>query len=219
VARLHGLDPERVILARQSSAAIAAGAFHNDVVAVANGPVLFAHELGFADAAALYAALRARMAVEIIEVPASAVSLEDAIASYLFNAQLVDLPTGGMALILPTEARDNPRVWGWLEHLLATNGPIRALHALELRQSMANGGGPACLRLRVVADPATVDPRFLVDPARLDLIGDVVERHWPQRIAPADLALPELWQDVRAARRALLAALDLGELESAELWS
>jgi succinylarginine dihydrolase len=102
--------------------------------------------------------------------------------------------------------------------LLATNGPIRALHALELRQSMANGGGPACLRLRVVADPAAVDPRFLVDAARLDLIGEVVERHWPQRIAPADLALPELWQEVGAARRALLTALGLGELESAELW-
>ena len=219
VARLHGLDPERVILARQSSAAIAAGAFHNDVVAVANGPVLFAHEQAFADAAALYAELRARLAVEIIEVPASAVSLADAISSYLFNAQLVDLPDGGMALILPGEARDNPRVWGWLEQLLATNGPIRALHPVALRQSMANGGGPACLRLRVVADPATVDPRFMVDSARLDLIGEVVERHWPLRIAPADMALPELAHAIRAARRALLAALDLGELETAELWS
>ena len=224
VARLHGLDPERVVLARQSAAAIAAGAFHNDVVAVANGPVLFAHEQAFADSAALYAALRARMAVQIIEVPASAVSLQDAITSYLFNAQLVDLPGaqptgGGMALILPTEARDNPRVWGWLEQLLATNGPIRALHPVALRQSMANGGGPACLRLRVVADPATIDPRFMVDPARLDLIGDIVERHWPQCITPADLALPELWHDVRAARRALLDALHLGELETAELWA
>lgn len=219
VARLHGLDPARVVLARQSGAAIAAGAFHNDVVAVAHGPVLFAHEQAFADPAMLYADLRARMPVQIIEVPASAVSLDDAIASYLFNAQLVDLATGGMALILPGEARDNPRVWGWLEQLVASNGPIRALHPVALRQSMANGGGPACLRLRVVADPATVDPRFMVSPARLDLIGEVVERHWPDRIAPADLALPELAQAVRAARHALLAVLDLGELESAELWA
>jgi len=219
VARLHGLAPDRVILARQSSAAIAAGAFHNDVVAVANGPVLFAHEQAFADPATLYAALRAKMNVDIIEVPASAVSLDDAIASYLFNAQLVDLPEDGMALILPTEARENRRVWAWLEQLLATNGPVRALYPVALRQSMANGGGPACLRLRVVADPATVDPRFLVDAARLDLIGEIVERHWPRRIAPGDLASPDLWQAVQAARRALLAALDLGELEWAELWA
>ena len=219
VARLHRLNPERVILARQSSAAIAAGAFHNDVVAVANGTVLFAHEQAFADPAALYAALRAQMKMDIVEVPASTVSLEDAITSYLFNAQLVDLPEGGMALILPTEARENPRVWSWLEQLLATNGPIRALYPVALRQSMANGGGPACLRLRVVADPATVDSRFLVNAARLDLIAGIVERHWPQRIAPGDVALPALWQDVQAARRALLVALDLGELEGAELWA
>jgi len=180
---------------------------------------LFAHEQAFADPAALYAALRAAMNVDIIEVPASAVSLEDAISSYLFNAQLVDLPEGGMALIVPTEARDNPRVWSWLEQLVATNGPIRGLHPVALRQSMANGGGPACLRLRIVADPRAVDPRFMVDAARLDLIGEIVERHWPQRIAPADLALPALWQEVQAARGALLAALDLGELERAELWA
>jgi succinylarginine dihydrolase len=36
VARRHGLDPARTIFARQSAEAIAAGAFHNDVVAVAN---------------------------------------------------------------------------------------------------------------------------------------------------------------------------------------
>jgi succinylarginine dihydrolase len=219
VARLHALNPARVILARQSSAAIAAGAFHNDVVAVANGPVLFTHEQAFADPALLYAALRERMNVEIIEVPASAVSLADAIASYLFNAQLVDGPGGGMALILPTEVCDNSRVWNWLQRLVATNGPIRALHPMELRQSMANGGGPACLRLRVVADPVTVDQRFMVDPARLDLIAEIIERYWPHLIAPADLALPDLWQDVRAARRALLIALELGELETAELWT
>ncbi len=219
VARLHGLDQARVVLARQSGAAIAAGAFHNDVVAVAHGPVLFAHEQAFADPAVLYAALRARLPVEIIEVPAAAVSLADAIASYLFNAQLVDRPGGGMALILPGEARDNPRVWSWLEQLVATNGPIRALHPVALRQSMANGGGPACLRLRVVADPATIDPRFLVDSARLDLIGEIVERQWPRRVAPADLALPEVRRDMRFARLALLTALGLGELESAERWA
>jgi succinylarginine dihydrolase len=220
VARLHGLAPDRLVLARQSSEAIAAGAFHNDVVAVAHGNVLFAHEQAFADPAALYAALRARLPeVDFIEVPASAVSLEDAITSYLFNAQLVSLPGGGMALILPTEARDNPRVWDWLQHLIAANGPIRELYPVELRQSMANGGGPACLRLRVVADPATIDPRFLVNAARLDRIGDVVQRHWPQRIDPADLAQPDMWQTVRAARAALLAVLDLTELETAEAWA
>ncbi|MCB2080002.1 MAG: N-succinylarginine dihydrolase [Novosphingobium sp.] len=213
VARLHRLDPERAIFAEQSPEAIAAGAFHNDVVAVANETVLFAHEQAFADAEALYEALRAKVAgFELIEVPASAVSLEDAVASYLFNAQLVTLPEGGMSLVLPSESRDNPRVWSWLQDLAASNGPIRSLMPVDLRQSMANGGGPACLRLRVVADPATIDPRFLVDHARLDAIEAVVASQWPEEIAPDDLNVPELWSAVRRARVALLETLGLADL-------
>src|SRR3546814_20278250 len=110
--------------------------------------------------------------VELVEVPASAVRLADAIQSCLFNAQLVTLPGGdGMGLVLPAEARETPAVWRWLEGMIAGNGPIRRLLPVDVRQSMANGGGPACLRLRVVADPARVDPRFLADAARLDRIG------------------------------------------------
>jgi succinylarginine dihydrolase len=158
-------------------------------VAVANEQLLFTHEQAFADKDAFYADLRAALpCVDIIEVPASAVSLSDAIKSYLFNAQLVTLPDGGMALILPTEARDTPSVWTWLEQMIASNGPIRQLVPVDVRQSMANGGGPACLRLRVVADPADIDPRFLVDEAELDGIATIVSQYWPESIAPQDLS-------------------------------
>ena len=213
IARLHGLDPKRTLFVAQSEAAIAAGAFHNDVVAVANETVLFAHEQAFEDRPGFYAELKRLLPeLEIIEVPASVVSLEDAIKSYLFNAQLVTLPEGGMALILPEEARETPSVWAWLEAMVAGNGPIRDLRVVDVRQSMANGGGPACLRLRVVADPTTVDPRFLVDEAKLDRIAAVIERHWPEQTAPADLVEPELWDRIEAARRALYDTLDLAGL-------
>ena len=189
VARLHHLDPAKTLFVMQSEEAIAAGAFHNDVVAVANEHVLFTHEQAFAGKTPFYDALRAALPqVEIIEVPASAVSLGDAIRSYLFNAQLVSLPDGGMALVLPTEARDTPAVWSWLEQMVAGNGPIRRLVPADVRQSMANGGGPACLRLRVVADPANIDPRFLADEAKLDGIARIVRDYWPEEIAPGDLA-------------------------------
>ena len=189
---------------------IAAGAFHNDVVAVANGRVLFAHEQAFADRDGFYADLRRLLPeVEIVEVPAARVSLEDAIASYLFNAQLVTLPSGEMALVLPGEARATLSVWQWLEDHVAGNGPIRRLEVVDVRESMANGGGPACLRLRVVADPATVDPRFLVDHARLDRIAAVVGEYWPETIAPGDIADPALIAAIEAARAALLDVLDL----------
>ena len=213
VARIHGLDPERAMFVCQSEEAIAAGAFHNDVVAVANENLLFAHEQAFADRAGFYAELKRRVPeVEIFEVPAAAVSLEDAIRSYLFNAQLVTLPQGGMALILPEEACETPSVWRWLEEMVAGNGPIRRLFVVDVRQSMANGGGPACLRLRVVADPATVDPRFLADEAKLDRVAAVIEAEWPDEIAPDDLLQPGLWSRMERARAALLDDLDLAEL-------
>ena len=211
IARKHGVS--RALFVQQSEEAIAAGAFHNDVVAVANERVLFAHELAFANKDSFYRDLRALLPqVEIVEVPAAAVSLSDAIQSYLFNAQLVTLPDGGMALILPTEAQDNVRVWSWLSEMVAGNGPIRRLIPVDVRQSMANGGGPACLRLRVVCDPATVDPRFLVDEDTLDRIGEIVSTHWPEAIDPGQLSDPDLWHRIGAARAVLLLALDLGEI-------
>ena len=194
---------------RQSDAAIAAGAFHNDVVAVANERVLLSHEHAFEDRAGFYAELRALLpAVEIVEVPAAEVSLADAIASYLFNAQLVTAGDGAQTLVLPGEARANAAVWGWVERHLAGNGPIRRAEVVDVRESMANGGGPACLRLRVVCDPAAVDPRFLMDDAALDRIAAVVERHWPDAIAPADIADPDLIGRIEAAHDALLRATD-----------
>jgi succinylarginine dihydrolase len=213
IARHHRLDPKRTLFIRQSDSAIQGGAFHNDVVAVANEHVLFTHETAFEDREAAHAEIRAAFpAVEIVEVPASAVSLPEAIKSYLFNAQLVSLPEGGMGLVLPTEAEAIPAVWQWLEAHVAGNGPIRRLLPVNVRQSMANGGGPACLRLRVVADPATVDPRFIADQAKLDRIAGVVAAHWPEAIAPGDLASAALASDVRNARKALLETLGLGEL-------
>jgi succinylarginine dihydrolase len=214
VARAHRLNPERTLFIQQSEIAIAAGAFHNDVVAVANERVLFTHEQAFEEPETAYEAIKARMPeAEIVIVPADRVSLADAIQSYLFNAQLVTLPDGGgMALILPTEAQANLNVWGWLEEHVAGNGPIRRLVPVDVRQSMANGGGPACLRLRVVADPTTVDPRFIADEAKLDRMADVIAEHWPESIAPDQLADPALVEHVQKARLALLDACGLGEL-------
>jgi len=213
VARLHGLDPARCLFIEQAPHAIAAGAFHNDVVAVANERVLFTHEQAFADPEGTYDAIRTKLPeAEIVVVPASAVSLSDAIKSYLFNAQLLTLPTGEMGLVIPLEAWEMPSVRGWLDGMLASNGPIRKVLPVDVRQSMANGGGPACLRLRVVADPSTVDPRFLLDEAKAALIESIVTTHWPEQIDPADLGRQSLAEMVIAARTALLASLDLGEL-------
>ena len=211
IARGHRLDRARTFFIEQSEEAIAAGAFHNDVVAVANERVLFAHEKAFANRD-LVAAMCARHDFEMVEVPDADVPLADAIKSYLFNAQLVTTPDGAATLIVPTEARETPSVWAWIERHLASNGAIRRVEVVDVRQSMANGGGPACLRLRMACDPALVDPRFLIDEAKLDRIAASIAAHWPEEIAAADLQQPGLIETVENAQRALLETLDLGAL-------
>jgi succinylarginine dihydrolase len=213
IARHHQLDPARTLFVQQSEQAIAAGAFHNDVVAVANERVLFAHEQAFERRDDFLAELGSRFPeLDYVEVSAAEVSLSDAIRSYLFNAQLVTPPDGRTTLIVPEEARETPSVWSWLQRHLAGNGAIRDVRVVDVRQSMANGGGPACLRLRVVCDPATVDPRFLADDAKLDRLAAVVAREWPEEIEVADLGSATLHSQVERARAALLAECGLDEL-------
>lgn len=209
VARKHGLDPERTVFIEQNPQAIEAGAFHNDVVAVANEQVLFTHALAFADQQGAYAAMHEKFpTLEVAEVPAEAVSLTDAISSYLFNAQLLSLPSGGMGLVIPLEAWETKSVRKWLDTMLAGNGPIREVFPVDVRQSMSNGGGPACLRLRVVADPTTVDPRFMLND-KASLIESVIAKHWPETIEPAQIGDEALAQSVHDARMALFEALNL----------
>lgn len=214
VARAHGAE---ALFVAQADRAIQAGAFHNDVVAVANETLLFAHEEAFEERDALLAELRARVpGFTMVEAPSAEVPLTDAISSYVFNAALVSV-ADGMALILPKEAQETPSVWAWLQRVLADGAnPIRHLHVLDLRESMRNGGGPACLRLRVALSDtalAAVDPRFLVDAAKLDRLERLVEAHWPDRIAAADVENPALWAQCHAAHTALLAALEISAAE------
>ncbi len=213
VARQHALDPAKCVFIEQNPAAIEAGAFHNDVVSVANERVLFTHAEAFADQQGAYDAIRAAFpALEVVEVPSDAVSLAEAIRTYLFNAQLVTQPDGTMALIVPEECRESAPVWAFCERMMAGNGPIKHVIPVDVRQSMANGGGPACLRLRVVCDPATVDPRFMLDEAKADLLETTIGAHYPQQIDPADLGSDALTKTVINARQALLTALGIPEL-------
>lgn len=208
VARLHGLSEAGQMHVPQADIAIAAGAFHNDVVAVANENVLFTHEHAFEHREATHQSLGERVEnLVIVEVPADKVSLDHAIQSYLFNCQLVTLAGGEMALIVPSECRENPAVWKWLVEVQAANNPINRIEVVEIRESMRNGGGPACLRLRVAVNPAAyaaIDPRFLLNEARCDLLEKIVCQFWPEAIHPGDLDNGDLWQTCREARNALL---------------
>jgi succinylarginine dihydrolase len=210
VARLTGLGPEKTVFARQASEAIDAGAFHPDVVAVANETVLLAHPQAFADKESLFAAVERRVPGAVI-IEAPGVSLEDTISSYLFNSQIVTLPSGGMAVVLPAEVRENAVVWDALHRALAGCAVIERVEVVDVRESMRNGGGPACLRLRVPVSEgarAGIHPGYILDTRRWDELAAIVERCWPQAVAPGDLLNPELWAVARAADGELRAFID-----------
>ncbi|WP_280552986.1 N-succinylarginine dihydrolase [Halomonas sp. 25-S5] len=216
IARQHGLTESQVVFAQQHPEAIDAGVFHNDVISVGNGPVLLYHERAFLDEQATLDALRGKMATPLvpIRIPEEAVSLEDAVASYLFNSQLLSNPDGTMTLVVPGECQERESVWRTIQDLLlAGHNPISEVVVKDVKQSMRNGGGPACLRLRVVlsaAERAALSGRVLLTEALHGELTAWVERHYRDRLAPEDLADPQLAKETLAALDELTGILAIG---------
>ena len=220
VARLHGLSEEGVVFAQQNPAVIDQGVFHNDVIAVGNGEVLFYHEDAFLETEAMLGQLQAKLAkrggnFKAICVPRSAVTVEDAVRSYLFNSQLLTRADGSMLLIVPEECRNNERVWAYLSALTGQGGPVAEVKVFDLKQSMQNGGGPACLRLRVALNEtelAAVNPGVIMTAPLYDTLTQWVDKHYRDRLSEADLADPQLLLECRTALDELTQILKLGSV-------
>ncbi|ABV12900.1 N-succinylarginine dihydrolase [Citrobacter koseri] len=216
VARLNQVNPHQVIFARQNPDVIDLGVFHNDVIAVSNRQVLFCHEQAFAKQGELMRQLRSRVAGFMpLEVPAREVSVQDAVATYLFNSQLLSRDDGSMVLVLPQECREHAGVWRYLNALLAADNPISDLRVFDLRESMANGGGPACLRLRVVLtedELRAVNPAVMMNDTLFSTLNDWVDRYYRDRLTAADLADPQLLREGREALDTLTQLLNLGSV-------
>ncbi|WP_395647729.1 N-succinylarginine dihydrolase [Terricaulis sp.] len=218
VARRHKLDPGRTVFAKQASRAIDMGAFHNDVVAVAHEHVLFYHEEAFDDKDALLAEIRAKAAgfePVFVEIPAAQVSLQEAVSSYLFNSQIVRLPGAtSLTLIAPTETRDNNKTAPVVAEMIAKPGAaIGKVEYVEVRESMRNGGGPACLRLRIVMTPAeraAAAQGFFLDDALAAKLEAWIKTHYREELAPADLPDPSLVTETQTALDELTRILPLG---------
>ncbi|WP_419255674.1 N-succinylarginine dihydrolase [Caulobacter sp. ErkDOM-YI] len=216
VERRHGAA--RAIFPRQGKAAINGGAFHNDVVCVGTRECLFFHERAFEDRAGMEASVRAAaeglFEPAFVEVSEPDLPMADLVASYLFNSQLLVIPgEARLVLLAPAETRDNPRAFAVAESLATSNGPIGRVDYVDVRQSMRNGGGPACLRLRVVLteqELAATNPAQRFDAALHARLQDWVERRYRDRLASVDLADPALLTEVREALDELTGILDLG---------
>jgi succinylarginine dihydrolase len=203
IARRHGLDPNRTMILRQSPEAIDAGVFHNDVVSASNLDLLMVHRQAFADADAIQQ-IRLKCAEVTGQEPwifvaeADELSLADAVSTYLFNSQIVTVPDKTMAIIAPLECREHPGVQSFLSRVMDGDSPIKAVHYIDLRQSMHNGGGPACLRLRVVMTEQQASG-LLLDDMTFEKLTDVINRRYRDELAPEDLADPLLMSEARVA--------------------
>ncbi|NRA21657.1 MAG: N-succinylarginine dihydrolase [Oceanospirillaceae bacterium] len=217
IARLHQLSDSHVVYAQQHPDIIDAGVFHNDVIAVGNANLLFCHQQAFLQQSSVKAELLQKMGdnFHIIEAPTDLISVEDAVSSYLFNSQLLSLPNGKTALVIPQECENNPRVWRYLESLVNGDSPIDQTLVFDLKQSMSNGGGPACLRLRVVmneAEIAAANQATFINDRLYGRLNTWVAAHYRDRISEADLADPQLLLESRAALDELTQILQLGSV-------
>ncbi|MGA0871880.1 MAG: N-succinylarginine dihydrolase [Phycisphaerales bacterium] len=218
IARRHGLDPQRVVHAKQRPAAIDAGVFHNDVIAVGQGPVLLHHEEAFDDEPAVLESVRRVLGDTFvsIRIESAEVSLAQVVRSYLFNSQLVTTPAGERLLVAPQESFDEPAVRGCIDRLVADPSiPIHGVRFFDLRESMRNGGGPACLRLRVPLNEAewcAVAEGCRFDEARCRALEDWVRRRYRETLSPSDLADPHLLVESRDALDELTRMLGLGSI-------
>lgn len=218
VARLHGLSDDNVVYMQQNPDVIDQGVFHNDVIAVGNQNVLFYHEQAFLNTEADLAEIRQKFGqgdLHFVEVKTSEVSVDDAVRTYLFNTQLIESAPGKMAIIAPTECQENPRVAAYLDDLCTRGTPIEKVHYFDVKQSMKNGGGPACLRLRVAmndVERAAVNQHVLMSDSLYDELVAWVNTHYRDQMSYDDLRDPQLLNESRAALDQLTQILNLGSV-------
>lgn len=207
IARLHGLDSSHTLFLEQSPAAIDAGVFHNDVIAMSNASLLVYHEKAFVQPPVLPREFRTAVITE------SELSLADAVSTYFFNSQLVTLPDGMMEVIAPGECAEHPKARQCFDKLIS-EGLVNKVHYLNVRESMKNGGGPACLRLRVVLtekERNEVHTSAWLNDALFGVLCGWIEKHYRDRIDPDDLRDPKLAVEAGRAMDELstLLAMDL----------
>lgn len=219
VARLHGLSDEHVVYMQQNPDVIDQGVFHNDVIAVGNQNVLFYHQQAFVDSQTKLNELKRKFGNDtelfLIEVKDSEVSVAEAVKTYLFNTQVISLPNGEMAIIAPTECQESATVSAYLNELKQRNTPIKQIHYYDVKQSMRNGGGPACLRLRVAMseqEKQAVNQHVLMNDQLFATLNQWVDKHYRDEISEADLADPQLLQESRTALDELTQILNLGSV-------
>lgn len=222
----HKLYKDYFLNIEQNPLAIDAGAFHNDVVAVVNENVLLCHELAFSEQERVLNLIEERyqslfnQKPVIIEIKNRDLSINDAVSSYLFNSQLLSQKDGSMLLFAPSECQKNRFANQAIEKICAGDNPIKEVEFFDVSESMANGGGPACLRLRVVLDQkelSSIKPSILLtDSLYQDLCG-IIEKHYVEELKPEHFFDQGFLNECRYALEQIALALGLKDIYAEDL--
>ena len=193
VSSQHQLDPDRVLFLKQNEQAINSGSFHNDIVSLANEEVFIFHQEAFADRVELERALHHLKdhvkGFHPIEILSEDISLDNLVSSYLLNSQLITVDNNEMMMLLPEEVQNHANCMRWLEEIKSSS-PIKHIEFVDIRQSMMNGGGPACLRFKAVVNNDEFDQlneKFLLSPKKLMDLRALVSKHYRDKLNPEDL--------------------------------
>jgi len=219
IARQHGLSKDNTIFIQQNPDVIDQGVFHNDVIAVGSRNILLCHEEAFLNQQQQLATLtqlqenKTHQPFFIIEIKNQDISVATAVQAYLFNTQIVFTSQDTAVIIAPAECQDNAQVQAILDRICQEENPIKNVHYFDLRQSMNNGGGPACLRFRVTLNQqqqSSLTTNTLLTPKLYQQLATWINRHYRDELCPADLADPTLYRDNCQALDELTRILDLG---------
>lgn len=218
LARRHQLQDDHYLLIQQNPQAIDAGVFHNDVISVGHENILLCHQYAFKEQQTTLEKIQERFQticdsdLFVIEFSNDELPIEDAVASYLFNSQIVTRRDGGMSLICPTDCVQNAAAKACTDKIIASKNPISEVRFLDLRQSMNNGGGPACLRLRVQLNEqqqSAIHQKVRLTDDLYSQLTDWVVRHYREELGPDDLRDPNLIAETNEACEALSKILEL----------
>lgn len=222
VARLHKLNPERTLFAQQNPAAIDLGVFHNDVISVGDRDIFFFHEDAFIDTQNVINSLSRcfekyfEAPLRLVQVPRQTLDIKTCVSTYLFNSQIVLTADKQTTLIAPKECYDNPKVSAYINQLIDDpQAPIDAVSYQEVRQSMSGGGGPACLRLRVVLtqqELQQIKPTVLFSDSLEQQLINWIQKHYRTDLSTRDLADSQLIGEIQTAFDELTQILDLGNI-------
>ena len=117
-----------------------------------------------------------------------------------------------MLLVVPSECETTPSVDQYLKRLVKSDNRISEVITFDLKQSMKNGGGPACLRLRVALtddELAAVHPGVILTDQLYELLSAWVDRHYRDQISQSDLADPRFVDESMVALDELTQLLGL----------